>query len=310
MHILIADDNPVDRTLLKGLLTREGHEVTAAENGLDTWTLLQTESTPKLAILDWHMPGMDGLEVCRRLRQLEQRPYVFVILLTSNDQRQQLLEGLRAGADDYLTKPLDPALLRARLEVARRILDLQSNLMAAQEKLRFQTDHDFLTGLCSRAAILGHLDREISRARRSGTPLGVAIADLDYFKRINDVHGHAAGDRALCEVARRFTSSVRAYDMVGRLGGEEFLILFPGCDAASTVARAERLRKSVCDKPLDLPGLPVPLRIHMTASLGSASVDPLGSEEGADLIARADVALYQAQHSGRNRVEISVYSSV
>ena len=301
MHILIADDNPVDRALLKGLLLREGHQVTIAENGLDSWNILQTNEAPRLAILDWHMPGMDGLEVCRRLRQLEHRPYVFVILMTSSDERQDLLEGLASGADDYLTKPPDLALLRARLEVGRRILTLQSNFMAAQEKLSFQADHDSLTGLYSRSAILGQLEREISRARRNVSPLGVIIADLDHFKRINDTHGHAAGDQALCEAARRFTASVRPYDTVGRLGGEEFLILLPGCDASSTMAQAERLRECICHRPLDLSGL----RIPMTASLGGASVDLSAPEQGDALMARADAAMYQAKESGRNRVELS-----
>src|ERR1035438_9164053 len=141
MHILIADDSVVDRALLKGLLTRAGHEVIVAENGLEAWSILQTENAPQLAILDWQMPGLDGLEGCRRLRQIEGRPYGFVVLLTSNDDRQQLLEGLRAGADDYMIKPADAALLRGRLEVAQRILALQSNLMAAHEKLRFRAEH-------------------------------------------------------------------------------------------------------------------------------------------------------------------------
>jgi two-component system cell cycle response regulator len=301
MHILIADDDPVQCSLLKGLLTREGHEVTVAENGRECWTILQRKDAPKLAILDWLMPGMNGLEICHRLRELEHRSYVFVILLTSNNQRQHLLEGLRAGADDYLTKPLDPALLRARLEVGQRILNLQASLVAVQEQLRFQADHDSLTGLYSRAAILSHLEREISRAKRTSTPLGVIIGDLDHFKRINDIHGHAAGDRALCEAARRFTSSVRVYDMVGRLGGEEFLIVLPGCDTSITLTQAERLRKCVCGTSFDLQEL----QLGVTASLGGASLDLFGSEKAADLIVRADVALYQAKHAGRNRAEVS-----
>jgi diguanylate cyclase (GGDEF)-like protein len=301
MRILIADDSRVDRFLLKNLLTRGGHEVIVAEDGVESWNILQTE-TPDLVILDWQMPGMDGVEVCRRLRQLEDRPYVFIILLTGNDEKEQLLEGLRAGADDYLTKPVDAALLRARLEVAQRILALQANLLAAQAQLRFRAEHDGLTGLYSRAAILDHLDREISRSRRGRSPLAVVIVDVDYFKRINDTHGHAAGDCALCEVARRLSANIRCYDMVGRVGGEEFLILFPGLSPSDIGAEAERLRKRVCDPPFDLPGL----RLPVTISLGCASRDPLGSEAPAALIARADAALYRAKHGGRNRVEVGL----
>jgi diguanylate cyclase (GGDEF)-like protein len=302
MHILIADDSVVDRALLKGLLTRAGHEVIVAENGLEAWSILQTENAPQLAILDWQMPGLDGLEVCRRLRQIEGRPYVFVVLLSSNDERQQLLEGLRAGADDYMIKPAEASLLRARLEVAQRILALQSNLMAAHEKLRFRAEHDALTGLSSRAAVLEALEREINRARRGRTPLGVIIGDVDLFKRINDAHGHAAGDAALCEVARRLVANVRSYDTVGRLGGEEFLILLPGCEVSSLQAQAERLRKCICDAPFDLLGLQLPL----TISLGGATLDPLGSESPSNLTARADAALYDAKHSGRNQVAVRI----
>jgi two-component system cell cycle response regulator len=303
MRILAADDDPGQRSTLKGFLCRQGHEVIEAENGLESWEILQADNPPQLAILDWKMPGLNGLEVCQRLRKLEHRPYVFVILLTGNDLREQVLEGLRAGADDYLTKPLDFVLLRARIEVGQRILDLQGSLIAVQDKLRFQADHDSLTGVYSRAAILGQLEREISRARRSHVPLGVVVGDLDHFKRINDTHGHAAGDRALCEVASRFTSKIRIYDTVGRIGGEEFLILLPGCDTSCTLAQAERLRECICIEPLDLQQ---GLHVDMTASLGGASTDLIGSEGAAALMARADVALYQAKHAGRNRVEVSL----
>jgi len=298
VRILVADYNPVERARIKGLLVREGHEVQLAENGAECWSILQSTPPPQLAILDWQMPGLNGLEVCQRLRQLEHGPYVFVILLTSNDQRHQELEGLRAGADDYLTKPLDPGLLRARLTVGQRILELQAKLMASEENLRFQANHDSLTGLHNRAGTLDQLAREISRAKRDGAPFGVIIGDVDHFKSINDTHGHAAGDRALCEVARRIASSVRLYDTVGRLGGEEFLILLPGCDASRTLIQAERLRESIGHSPVDVDGLHLPI----TASLGAASFNPLTSEGAVALVARADQAMYQAKNSGRNRV--------
>jgi two-component system cell cycle response regulator len=302
MHILIADDNPIHRALLKGLLAREGHQVTIAKDGLESWNILQRSDAPRLAILDWQMPGMNGLEVCDRLRKLEHKPYVFVILLTANDQPHQLLQGLRAGADDYMTKPLDAALLRAKLEGGQRILQLQANFIAAEEKLRFQVDHDFLTGMYNRAGIIGLLDREIARAQRSEASFGVVICDLDHFKLINDTHGHASGDHALCEVARRLSAKVRSYDAVGRLGGEEFLILLPGCDGQSSLVQAERLRQCVAESPLDLGN---GLHLSITASFGAASFDPANAEEAADLVARADVALYEAKTHGRNRVELS-----
>jgi two-component system cell cycle response regulator len=301
VRVLVAEDNPVQRAMLKGLLLQDGHEVTVAQNGVESWEILQSELPPQLAILDWLMPGMSGLEVCQRLRQLEHRPYVFVILLTTNDQREQLLEGLCAGADDYLTKPLDPGVLRARLKVGQRILELQANLIAAKEELRFQADHDSLTGLHNRGATVAQLDREISRARRDRTPLGVIVCDVDHFKRINDTRGHAAGDRALCEVARRITSTVRLYDTVGRVGGEEFLILLPGCDTTRLAIQAERFRQGIANGPLELDGLPIP----MTVSLGGASLNLSKPEGAADLIARADAAMYEAKAAGRNGFRIS-----
>ncbi len=301
MHVLIADDDQIHCCLLSGLLRKDGHEVTVAKNGLESWTILQTNDTIQMAILDWHMPGMDGPEVCKRLRESQRQPYVYVILLTSNDQRPQLLEGLGAGADDYLTKPLDPPLLRARLQVGRRILDLQANLLATQEQLRYQADHDPLTGLYNRAGILVQLEREICRAKRDRTPLSVIMGDLDHFKRINDTHGHAAGDAALCQAARRITSSVRGYDVVGRFGGEEFLIVLPNCDAADALSRAEQIRERVARETMDLGGLPV----AVTVSLGAAATNPFAAEEAAALIARADGALYQAKEAGRNRVQIT-----
>jgi two-component system cell cycle response regulator len=301
MRILIADDDPICCCMLSTLLSKEGHEVTVAKDGVESWNILQAQDAPDLAILDWQMPGLDGLEVCRRLRQLEQKPYVFVILLTANNQRNDLLEGLQAGVDDYMTKPLDPALLRARLEVGRRILDLQANLMAAQEKLRFQADHDSLTGLYNRSAVLRHLRRELSRAQRDRAPLGVVIGDLDHFKHINDTYGHPAGDRVLCEAAHRIASSVRVYDTVGRVGGEEFLIILPGCDASSTLAKAERIRENVGRELVDLGGR----QARISISLGVVSADPFETVDEAELVARADVALYQAKESGRNRVQLS-----
>jgi two-component system cell cycle response regulator len=301
MRILIAEDSPIDRMLIQTILSGEGHDVIETEDGEQSWEILQSPDAPKLVILDWLMPGIDGLEVCRRLRQIPDRAYVFVMLLTANDKRHQLLEGLSAGADDYLAKPIDPAVLVARVNVAQRILNLQADLLAAQEKLRFQADHDSLTGLFNRAAILSTLDREMSRAQRTGTPLGIVMGDVDHFKRINDTYGHAAGDSALREVARRFTASVRQYDMVGRLGGEEFLVLLPGCDADATRSRAARLCESIAESPLVDDDLTIP----MTISLGGASFDPGSVEKASTLVARADEAMYRAKHSGRNRVEMS-----
>lgn len=300
MRILIADDDAVHRRLLTTILTKWGHEITVAATGDEAWAKLQLEDSPGLAILDWQMPGCSGPEVCRRLRALRRSPYVYVMLITAMGQRQNLLEGLEAGVDDYLVKPFDFPLLQARIAVGQRILEMQRQLMAAHEELSFQANHDHLTGLANRAAVLKSLEQEIQRGRRQNTPVGVLVVDLDHFKRINDTHGHMGGDRALVEAAQRISSGIRSYDSVGRFGGEEFLIVLPGCDAATAGERAERIRQRICRELLDLPAA----GIGISASIGAASTSLNGLDHADALIHAADLALYQAKRAGRNRVQV------
>lgn len=300
MRVLIAEDDAVHRRLLTAILTKWGHEVTVAANGDEAWAKLQQEDAPGLAILDWQMPGCSGPEVCRRLRILERSRYVYVMLITAMGQRQDLLEGLDAGVDDYLVKPFDLPLLQARIAVAQRILEMQNKLLAAHEELSFQANHDHLTGLANRAAILESLNQEIHRGRRQNTLVGVLIADLDHFKRINDTHGHLAGDRALEEAARRISSSLRCYDSVGRFGGEEFLIVLPGCDADAAGQLADRIRQQICREPLSFSGE----LVGFSVSVGAASTSINGLADARDLIYAADLALYQAKRTGRNQVHV------
>ena len=300
MRILIADDDPVHRRILEILLSKWKHDVTTAADGEQAWAILEREDAPELAILDWRMPGIDGLEVCRRVRALMRTPYTYVMLMTVLRQRQDLLTGLDAGVDDYLAKPLDPPLLRARLMMGQRILDLQNKVTAAHEELRFQASHDQLTGLPNRASVLAALEREIQRSRRQNDPLGVMLAELDHIKSINEKYSYVAGDRALIEVARRFTLSIRIYDSVGRFGGREFLIVLPGCDAQTTLKQAERLRETVASEPLDLAGEAVPLSV----SIGVASAGLCLAGDAAALILAASEALRKAKRAGRNRVQL------
>ncbi len=300
MRILIADDDPVHRRILEILLSKCNHEVTTAADGEQAWTILQRDAAPELAILDWKMPGLDGLEVCRRIRALMRIPYTYVMLMTIMRQRQDLLTGLEAGVDDYLAKPLDPPLLRARLSVAQRILELQNKVLAAHEELRFQATHDPLTGLPNRASVLAALEREIQRSRRENHPLGVMLAEVDHIKRLNDKYSYVAGDRALVEAARRISMSIRIYDSIGRFGGREFLIVMPGCDAQTTLKQAERLRECVAGEPLDLAGESVPLSM----SIGVASAGLCLAGDAAALILAAGDALRRAKRAGRNRVQL------
>jgi two-component system, cell cycle response regulator len=301
--VLIAEDDPLFRRMLERWFKQWGYHVTAVENGLDAWEVLQKEDAPPLAILDWMMPGMDGIELCRGIRSRDQGPYRYVLLLTARDDKQDVVAGLEAGADDYLTKPFEVDELRARVRTGKRILDLQAALIHAQNELKSVAAHDSLTGLWNRGAIVDLLRREVSRRQRDGDALGVIMADIDYFKKINDTHGHLVGDTVLQEATRRLAANVRPYDAVGRYGGEEFLIVFPGCNAANLVISAERLRHCIADQTFETSVGQIPV----TLSLGLASVEQ-GEKKALDsemFVRHADEALYAAKARGRNRVEAS-----
>ena len=300
MKILLADDEPVSRRLLEAALTDWGYEVAVANDGVEARQLLQGDDPPRLAILDWVMPGIDGVQVCREVREQAREPYVYIILLTCRDSKEDLIQGLEAGADDYVTKPFDPHELKVRLRTGRRILDLQSQLIAAREALHVQATHDALTGLWNRPAILDLVQQEFSRARRAAGPLALVMVDLDHFKRINDTYGHAAGDAVLCQVAARMCGAIRPYDSLGRYGGEEFLMVLPGCDPVDAAGLAERLRARIAGQPMDTPdGAAIPV----TISLGVAATADATHAEAEPAIRAADDALYQAKRRGRNRVE-------
>jgi two-component system cell cycle response regulator len=298
MQVLIAEDDPVTRRLLEASLGRWKYEVVAARDGREAWEILQRSDTPRLAILNWMMPGMDGVEICRELRKRSaEEAYIYALLLTSKTRKAELLEGFEAGADDYLIKPFDPRELQARLRTGHRIVELQNHLIDARESLRLQATHDALTGLWNRAAILDILERELVRSRRQAIHLTLILADLDFFKHINDRFGHQAGDIVLREVARRMRSVLRPYDAVGRYGGEEFIVVVPACEGASSLSLAERIRAEISSNPILTPEEPV----SVTVSLGVATVSN-GTVPAPDLLIRAaDLALYRAKQEGRNR---------
>jgi len=201
-----------------------------------------------MVILDWMMPGLEGIELCRRIRSEQTGPYKYVLLLTGKDSKADIVAGLEAGADDYLTKPFDVNELHARVRAGQRILQLQDALLSVHTKLQFQSAHDHLTGLWNHGAINSLLQRETQRSARLGRPVGVMMADLDHFKRINDTYGHQTGDAVLREVPARMLASVRNYDYVGRYGGEEFLIVLAECTASALATTAERMRACVSER--------------------------------------------------------------
>jgi diguanylate cyclase (GGDEF)-like protein len=303
LRILIADDDSFSRRMLKSTLERAGYDVVAVEDGTAASEMLCEPNGPRLALLDWMMPGVDGPGVIRMVRVRRGQQYVHMILLTSRQSKEDVIAGLDAGADDYLTKPFNPQELKARLRTGERILHLEDTLVEAREEMRYRATHDVLTGLWNRGVILELLQRELQRGRRETQQGGVSIllGDIDHFKRVNDTFGHAAGDAALRAVAKLLVDSVRNYDAVSRYGGEEFLIVLPGCDAIAGAQRAEFIRHLIETTP----AVHGEVRISLTISLGMAHGNEWNGLDAELLIRKADEALYQAKAEGRNRVVIA-----
>jgi two-component system cell cycle response regulator len=246
MRILLAEDSAVYRHLISGHLKEWGFDLVIAKDGAEAWNLLQQPEAPTLVLLDWVLPEIDAIELCRKIRQLAvPGGYAYVVLLTGKDGKEDLLEGMQSGADDYLVKPFEPLELKARLLAGKRILNLQRELVEARESLRMAATYDFLTRLLNRGEVVALLDRELIRGKRESRPIGIIMADIDHFKNINDSFGHSAGDAVLSEVAKRMKSDLRVYDGAGRYGGEEFLLILPGCDLATTNRRADKIRQLV-----------------------------------------------------------------
>ncbi len=299
MKVLIADDDPLNLKIIRTFLEKWEYEVMVAQDGAEAWNILQQEDAPKLAILDWVMPSMDGLQVCRNVRSRLNGNYVYVILLTAKSQQQEIIDGFEAGADDYLTKPFHANEFRARLRAARRILDLHDQLTRAHEEMKFQASHDPGTGLLNRRAITEVAQAELSRAQRHGTSFSVIMGDVDQFKHLNDTYGHISGDSVLRAVAQELQGAMRGYDTVGRYGGEEFVVIVPGADTVEGAHVAERLRQAVASLgPGSLDGIQ-----SVSMSFGVCGTAQPKAFSVSDLLRRADLALYRAKNAGRNRVE-------
>ncbi|HXL21599.1 MAG TPA: diguanylate cyclase [Candidatus Dormibacteraeota bacterium] len=301
MRILIADDDAMSRKMLQKTLETAGYQVTAVENGMLAKEQLCRPDGPRLALLDWIMPELDGPGVCRAVRQKLDHPYVYMVLLTSKESKADTIAGLESGADDYLTKPFNPEELKARLRTGLRILDLQDRLVEAREQMRFRATHDTLTHLWNRGVITDLLTRELARGRRERANIAVILGDLDHFKKINDTYGHLAGDEVLRETSRRLLASVRSYDYIGRYGGEEFLVVLSNCEAQHAFARAEQIRKAISGKPMET----AVGSLSVTMSLGlllSKDWGPRPLEETLNLV---DAALYAAKAAGRDCVKLA-----
>jgi diguanylate cyclase (GGDEF)-like protein len=293
MKILLVEDSYIERRKIGSFLTDWGFEHISVGSGTEAVKLLEGPEPPDFALLDWVLPGLDGIDVLRRIRKLSQGNYIYTVMLTAKNQKKDRLNAMDAGADDYLSKPVDPMELRSRIMAGKRIVELQ-------QSLRFAATHDFLTGLLNRSEILSTLEREFSRSGREDKPTTVILADIDHFKRVNDTLGHAAGDEVLKEVARRLKVDLRPYDIVGRYGGEEFLIILPGCTLPIGARRADEIRGIVGEAPIATPFGTTPA----TVSMGVATTVSTRDCSVSEFLHEADVSLYAAKKNGRNRVEV------
>lgn len=310
LRILVVDDSPLDRKIVTGRLIKEGHQVQTATDGEDGLARA-LRWNPHVIISDWMMPRLDGLELCRALRRAENASHVYVMMMTSNDQSEDLVTALAAGADDYISKPINHAVLVARLRAAARVIRLQeraardqeairafaAELSVANRKLTHLALYDQLTDLPNRRYAMDRLEKEWQRARRHGTPLVCMLLDIDHFKRVNDTHGHDAGDVVLQHTARAMKACLRTSDDVCRFGGEEFLAICPEADLGLAEQLADRLRRAVADNRIESPEFCG----SVTVSVGVAgSGDDVGSIT--EMLKLADEGLYAAKEAGRNKV--------
>ena len=294
-HVLVAEDDDVTRMRLEHLLTKWGHRVTSVSRGDVALEILSPSGPPHLAIVDWMMPGLDGVDLCRALRARKSDTYTYVILITAKDDPESMLVGLEAGADDFLAKPVAPEELRARLRAGQRIVELQERLIAAREEQRRHADRDGLTGVSSRRRVLEVLDNSLSERAAGDTELALAMIDLDDFKPINDGHGHLVGDRALRIVCERVERILRRTDVFGRYGGDEFLVVLPETSRREALEIARRICEVLASQPVECEGV----ALRVTASVGVATAES-AQDSRDDLIKRADRALFRAKDAGGN----------
>ncbi|AFL72748.1 GGDEF domain-containing protein [Thiocystis violascens] len=297
MRILIAEDDLTSRVALAGILRKIDHDVIETVNGADALEVLKRPDAPALAILDWMMPQMDGMEVVRRVRSLPTDRPPYLIMLTAKGEKADIVAGLDGGADDYLAKPFDPGELGARIEVGRRLIEMQAQFLAARNALAHEATHDPLTGLLNRRAILDALARQLSRERRRHPDgLAVGICDIDHFKLVNDTYGHLVGDEVLCRFARILESNLRPYDFLGRFGGEEFVVITPLIEHLNVRMLYQRFLSAISDRPIPTKAGQVPVTISIGVKIWSAD------EDVDAMLMAADRALYRAKSAGRNRI--------
>lgn len=304
--ILVVDDDIVTRSIIEKYLYKAGFDAVCAGNGREALSVLKQQPI-RIVLTDWMMPEIDGPELCRRIRKQKSDFYIFILLITSRDTKNDIVSGLEAGADDYLTKPIHPAELIARINTGIRILELEQSLKDANKEIRLLSITDTLTGAFNRSYLNERFEQELMRSKRYGHAFSILIADIDNFKKVNDTYGHQNGDQVLRDFSKTIANRLRnGVDWMVRYGGEEFLIMMPETNRESSANIAERLRKSVENLVIPLIGESNTLQI--TASFGGATVQfDKGSEMRVAmdrLIYQADEQLYRSKNEGRNKVSV------
>jgi two-component system, cell cycle response regulator len=299
MKVLIAEDDHENNLFLKNLLFRWGFDIVTAFNGVDAWRILQEEDAAQIAVLDWMMPGMDGLEVCGRIREREKGrdQYTYVIMLTGRSDKEDIVTGIDAGADEYIVKPFDKNELRARLQTGQRIIELQTALRVANKKLLIMSRLDPLTGVLNRSAILDDLDLAMYRSTRDKKSLSISLVDIDNLKEMNGRYGRSAGDQILQDSVRRINTCIRRTDCLGRFGGDELLVIMPGVDFVTGMASCHRIQNAISEKKIVIHEDSFPVTVSQSLAVwdGKASIE--------EFIASAEHALLVTKPHGRNRVE-------
>ncbi|MGE5454463.1 MAG: diguanylate cyclase [Methylocystaceae bacterium] len=288
MQVIIADDDRLSRRILEDRCREWGFEVLTAKDGNEAWELYLENDAPRIFLLDWIMPGINGVDLCEKMRKAPQNSYSYIVILTSLNDPSHVIRGLEAGADDYITKPFNDSELRCRLNIGKRILELEDNILR-------MANLDYLTGLYNRRYFFQRMESELSRGQREKHPLGLLLLDIDDFKVVNDTHGHATGDHVLAQLARILRQCCRDYDLVGRFGGEEFIICLPGTNQEETAIIAERIRRQVAEQAFKNC---TDAAFSITVSIGYLSTQ-FGERQ--ELIIAVDEALYTAKRAGKNR---------
>lgn len=303
--ILVVDDDIVSRKVVQKHLLKADFEVSTAANGTEALDLFDQNFFP-IIITDWMMPEIDGPQLCRLIREKKTDGYVFILLITARDSKTDIVSGLESGADDYLTKPIHPAEMVARINTGIRILELEQSLKKANEEIHLLSITDPLTGCYNRGYLSERFPQELNRAMRYSHPLSVVLADIDHFKKVNDTYGHQVGDEVLKAFAKCIDQQVRKkIDWVVRYGGEEFLIILPETRCLGAYSMAERLRSAIAEREFHVGDI----SLHITASLGGACAlfeNKAGFEVTMDkIVGLADEQLYASKKKGRNQVGIS-----